>query len=147
MDVRYSPGPGRYGTNPIVAAASNVGALTANTTTTFFLALPPGKFFINKLIMTTNVVAADADGTVLATFQKYDGVANSAVALNTAADLETMTTKESTVVNVLSSLTDAQRIVNTANGDSIYVDVVNNSAALNTQPTNLCFAVELFQLN
>lgn len=147
MDTRYAPvRGGRFNVQLVGVGASNVGNLTANATTTFFIAVPAGKYYISKLSLVCNTVGADADGTILGTFKKYDGVANSGVALNTATDLETLVTKETRDVTVLASLTPAQRILNTANGDSLYVEVVNNSAAINTQPTNLCFAAELMAL-
>lgn len=143
MDKRFAPKPGRFGIHPVMASAANVGSVTANTTTTFFLAFPPGKYYINKGVVVCNTVGADSDGVITAILYKYDGAANAAVALCSAVDLEALTTKETSNITITATLTDAQRIVNTDNGDSLYVVVTNDSAAINTQPTNLCFGIEL----
>lgn len=153
MDLRYAPKAPRFSTMIVTAHASNVGNLTANTTNTFFLATPPGKYFIYRASFTVNQVPVDADGTILATFKKWDGVAGAGVALNTAAqgsattgDLESAVAKNTHQVPLLATLTDAQRTILNLHGDSLYVEVVSNSAAIDTQPTNLGFSVELLAL-
>lgn len=153
MDLRYAPKAPRFGTMLQVAAAANVGSLTANTTTTFYLAVPPGKFYISRFLFSSNVVASDADGTILATLKRWDAVNAADVVLNTAAagspttgDLESAVAKNTHQIPLIATLTDAQRTIKNLSGDTLRVDVVNNSAAIDTQPTNLCFVVELLAL-
>lgn len=154
MDKRFAPLGDRQGTMPVTVGTGAVGTITANTTNRFLLPVPAGKYFIYSFSVACNTVAADADGTVLATLFKYDGVAASAVAQNTAAagaaatgDLESLVTKKGQKITLLASVADKDRIINvTDNNDGLYVDVVNNSAAIDTQPTQLVFCVELLAL-
>ena len=146
MDTRFAPYPGRFGTMLQVAQAANVGNVTANDTTRFFLPVAAGKYWVSKLSVVCDTVGADADGSIVATFYKYSGVSDAGTALNTATNLETLVTKETRDVPVTATLTDVQRLLDTSNGDSLYVEVVNDSAAIDTQPTKLSFAVELFAL-
>lgn len=146
MDRRFAPKPPRYGVMPVTCSAANVTTPTANTTTTYFLQVPYRKCYIERIYGVQNTVVSDADGTVLATFKKYDSAADSAVTLNTSAsDMETWVTKEVTNITIATTNgTDKDRILQA--GDSIYVEVVSNSAAFNTAPTNVCFGVELLVL-
>jgi len=147
MDTRYAPKtPPFSGVMVSKASAGPVGTITANVTNTFFLAVPPGRHWIRRAAVVCNVVGVDADGNLTATFQKYNGATDTPVALNTANNLKTLTTKEMRDIVVTATLTDAQRIVDSANGDSLYVEVVSDSAAIDTQPTQLIFTVELLTL-
>lgn len=139
--------PGELGTELIVAdfAVQGTATLSANTTTTFAI----GGFdrrvrFAGFSVSVTNV-PADADGVITAIVQKYDASADAAVALTAATDLETLTTREARTVAPLGTLTEAQFTLDT--GDTLEFVVTNDSAAINTQPTNLvvratCFALE-----
>lgn len=147
MDIRYAPkNPPYSGVMVDHAGAGPVGTITANQTTSFFLQVPPGRHYIRRLAVVCNVVGVDADGNLTAVFQRYSGAADAATALNTATNLKTLTTKEYRDVAVTGTLTDSQRIVDSSLGDSIYVDVISDSAAIDTQPTQLIFTVELFKL-
>lgn len=139
-------GPGRFGTHPVhVSFSCGVNPLTANDTVTFRIPTPPGKFFFSKAAVQCDTPAADADGTCLLTVQKYDASADAEVALTDAYNIEGLTTLERNEISVGASVTDAQRLFDT--GDTLDFKVVNNSAAINTQPTALSVTVELFQVN
>jgi hypothetical protein len=75
----------------------------------------------------------DADGTILATLKKWDKSAGAAVTLSAALDLEALVAKQVTDFTLLSTLTDDQRTLDV--GDTLYVEIVNNSAAIDTQPS------------
>lgn len=145
------------GTGPLMNArvvhvgCQNVASPTASATTTYFISLPPGRYYIYDLAMSANTVPVSASGTLLATFYKYDAVNTSAKALNsptagsvTTGDLESIVTKNTHVIPVTATL-DSDRIVHLLAGDSLYVDVVS-TAAIGTAATNLCFSARLAAL-
>lgn len=119
-------------------------AIGANTTTRFAIPTPFARCAIASLhVQNGPVTVADADGTVLATFNKRDNVAGADVALSAATDLEVANLSvinKTFAVPLLSTLTDGQRIVQP--GDTCFVNIVNNSAAIDTQPTGLFLMVE-----
>jgi hypothetical protein len=135
MRKEFIPRPGAFGTHPVVLSGRMDGSLTVNDTTTFSIGGIHRKSFIERLSFSQRTVAADADGTVLLTVKKRDASADAAVTLNTAVSLEGRTALESVAITLLSSLTDAERTCD--EGDTLYVEVVNNSAAIDTQPADL----------
>jgi hypothetical protein len=121
--------------------------ITANTTTRYAWGAQPAnsRAFINALSAAAYTVPADSDGTVLATVYKYDASADSAVTLTSALDLEALTAKEGSAFTITSTLTDEQRTLDA--GDFLYVEIVNNSAAINTAAVGLRFTAEVFALS
>lgn len=147
----FTPKPGRFGTATVLCVSGQIGAanylggatpLTANTTTTFRMPTPPFKCRFKSIAVSCSTVAVDADGTVLATAQKYNGSAQ--VALTGNIDLEALTARQITTTQ--SNASDPNRIFN-GTSDALEVNVVNNSAAIDTQPAGLVFtaAFELLQ--
>lgn len=114
------------------------GNLTANVTTRFVVATPciAEKLFACRV--SVEQVPVDADGTLTVQFRKYDASANAFVNLTTAFNTEGLTTKESAEVPLIATLNDADLVVE--KDDVLYCDVVSNSAAIDTQPTNLALA-------
>lgn len=135
------PKPGRFGFSPAILSSGICGALTANATTKLGIGASPKRACITAVAAVCSTVAADADGTTLATLKKYDASADAAVTLSSALDLEAMTANEASAFTITTTLTDAQRMLDT--GDFLYVDVVNNSLAIDTQPVNLIFTAEI----
>jgi hypothetical protein len=135
--------PGRFGTHPVYVDGA-VAAITVNATTTQTLTTPNVKALISALSVQTFVVPADDDGTILAKVFKWDKSAGAAVALTGNVDLETLTAKSNTSVPLLATLTPADLTIDP--GDTLYVTVTNNSAAIGTQPTGLRFQAEIFIL-
>jgi hypothetical protein len=121
-----------------------LGTLTANVTNTHFLGGTNVRSWIARVAASCFTVASDTDGTLLATLKKWDASADAAVTLSSALDLEALTAKECTDFTILSTLTDDQRTLDV--GDALYVEIVSNSAAINTQPVGLTFVPELFVL-
>lgn len=143
MDNSRREGFGRFGSHPVWLSRTLVASsLTANTTNDFYVVAPPVNAVIGGGAMTCVTVAADADGTVLAYLAKYDASADAVVVLTSALDLEAVITKEAARFAVLGTLTDAERTFDT--GDTLLLRVINNSAAINTQPTELTVTAELF---
>ena len=137
--------PGRFGTE-VTFLPRLLGAFTANTTTTFDIPTPVRSAIIERITVQQRVLVADADGTVLMTVKKWDSSAGAAVTLTAATSLEgdNQTAKVAKVVPLLTTLTDDQLRIDS--GDYLYVEVVNNSAAIDTQATDPSVVVEVLVL-
>lgn len=147
MDLSFKPRHGDFGAM-FLALAAWINTITANTTTRFGFpaitarantgdAVATGEHvsFIDSLFAACHTLVADADGTVLLTIKKYDKSAAADVTLVTSFNLEGLTAKESSGIAFDSGVTEAQRILDI--GDYLYAEVVNNSAAIDTQPVGL----------
>lgn len=132
--------PNRAGTIPLLAEIL-AGTITANTTTTHRGPAIPSLSYLAKAIVSCSTVGADSDGTLLLTLKKYDASANAAVTLSAAFDLESLTANEGTLMTILSTLTDDQRRIDV--GDTLFFEVVSNSAAFNTAPVGVRVDIEL----
>ena len=131
-----------------IGGANNIGGaspLTANSTTTFHLPPIGRRAIFRRLIASTVTVPADADGTILARAMRYNASTDSATAVSADLDLEALVTREATAALQLSSATDATLIFGAS--DTVAINVVNNSAAIDTQPDNLNFTVEFILLD
>ena len=146
----FAPLPGRFGVLPAYLRSGQIGGanflggaspLTANTTTIFRLGGMAGrKCVVSRLGATTVTVPADADGTIVAKLVKYDASADTTVDVTDTLNLEALVTREESFINKLSTATDAQLLLDV--GDALEVHVINNSAAIDTQPAGLVFVVE-----
>lgn len=147
MDTRFKPIAPHFDAMFAIIAAW-INTITANTTTLFGFpaitsrsntadALAKGEHisYIERLTAVCHTLVADADGTVLLTIRKYDRSAAADVTLATSFNLETLTAKEASHIPFDSGVTDAQRILDV--GDFLFAEVVNNSAAIDTQPVGL----------
>jgi hypothetical protein len=143
----FGPRAGSFGTATVLCASGQIGGanylggaspLTVNSTTTFRLPTPPFKCRFLSMAVSVVTVPADADGSILARAVKYSASADAQVAVSADVDLEALTTREIGVAAALSTATEAQRIFN-GTSDSLEVNVVNNSAAIDTQPAGLVF--------
>jgi hypothetical protein len=150
----FAPKPGRFGVQPVFVKTGPIGGsnliggatpLTANASTIFRLGGFAGRrVAFARLGATVVTVPADADGAITAIAQKYNAVTDATVTLSTVLNLETLVTREEGFANPLSSLTPAQAVFNP--GDALEIVVSNDSAAIDTQPGNLIFTVELLVL-
>jgi hypothetical protein len=149
----FKPQPGRFGTELITLVCGPIGPadylggaapLTANATTTFRLGPVPRKCVFARLAASATTVPADADGTIVATAFKYDAATNAQVQISGAINLETLITREGSTANQYSSATEAGLTLQV--GDTVEVNVVNNSAGIDTQPAGLVFVAELYVL-
>lgn len=136
----FRPRPKDLGAQ-FISLTTPFGTITVNTTNRFGLgsvngradtaAAPGHTAWIDEVFVSTRVVPADADGTILLNVFKYDASADADVQLVTSFDLETLTVGESSRVPLDSGVTDNQRILDF--GDFLHFTIVNNSAAIDTQ--------------
>ena len=138
---------GELGPELMTAAmvVTGTATLTANSTTTFVLGGFGRRVRFGGFAVSVTTVPADADGAITAVVQKYDASADAAVALTTATDLETLTTREARAVVPIGTLTDAQMTLEA--DDTLDFVVTNDSGSIDTQPIGLavratCFALE-----
>lgn len=150
----FEPKPGRFGTQTILLGSGQIGGanylggaspLTANSTTTFQLPPPPVKSRFLYLAASVVTVPVDADGTVLARAMKYDGTAAAQVQVSADLNLGTLTAHKLGKSALLSTATLAAPIFN-GTTDGLEINVVSNSAAIDTQPAGLVFTVALLVL-
>lgn len=145
----FRPKPGQFGTAVVLVDSGQIGGanyqggaspLTANSTTTFRLATPPFKCRFLSIAVSVVTVPVDADGTILAVANKWNG---GAVAQTGNIDLEGLTTRQLLVTKGTGSETN--RIFN-GTTDVLEVVVTNNSAAIDTQPAGLVFTAAFERL-
>jgi hypothetical protein len=136
----FSPKPGRLGVLPNVLVGRCARVIADSATTTYNFGGHPAKCYINRAIVSAGTVPASTGGTILATLQKYDAVANSAVTLTANIDLEALTANEGTAVSLLSTLTEAQQTL--LPGDTVRLAVVTTSS-VTTAEVDLVVNVEL----
>lgn len=150
----FRPKPGSFGVETVSIRSGQIGPanflggaspLTANATTIFRLGgLGAGTYRFLGAGASALTIPADSDGTILATVQKYNAAGDAAVTLTGNIDLEALVTRKETTASPLSTLTEAQITINP--GDTIEVAVVNNSAAIDTQPAGLVFTATFARL-
>jgi hypothetical protein len=91
--------------------------------------------------VSAGTVPASTSGTILGVIQKYDASADAAVALTGNVDLEALVAHEGTAVSLLSTLTEAERTLDT--GDTLRFVVTTNNT-VTTAAVDLMVNVELF---
>lgn len=152
MDLRRKPSAGRYGVDPVfirmgpIGGTNNIGGatpLTANATTTFKLGGFHRKVAFLRFSVSLGTLPVDADGTVLARMRKNR--AGTITTVSSDISLEGMTANVSEKAGVLSTVTDAGRVF--LEGDTVEVDIVNNSAAIDTQPATMYLVGEFALLD
>lgn len=122
-------------------SSGNIGTVTANVTNTFGLggisdvsdtANTPGhSAYIDEITVGCMTVPIDSDGTYLLNVKKYDAAAASAVSIVTGFDMETLVSGKTKRATLVTTLTDSQRVMHF--GDFIHIELVSNSAAIDTQ--------------
>jgi hypothetical protein len=137
----FAPTPGRLGVLPNLLVGRCAAAIGNNTTTTYSFGSHPAKCYINRAVVSAGTVPASTSGTILGVIQKYDASADAAVTLTDNVDLEALTAKEGTAVALLSTLTDAQRTLDT--WDTLQF-VVTTDNTVTTAAVDLMVNVELF---
>jgi hypothetical protein len=137
----FAPTPGRLGVLPNLLVGRCDAAIGNSTTTTYSFGSHPAKCYINRAVVSAGTVPASTSGTILGVIQKYDASADAAVTLTANVDLEALTAKEGTAVALLSTLTDAQRTLDT--GDTLQF-VVTTDNTVTTAAVDLMVNVELF---
>lgn len=137
----FAPTPGRLGVLPNLLVGRCSAAIGNSTTTTYSFGSHPAKCYINRAVVSAGTVPASTSGTILGVIQKYDASADAAVTLTDNVDLEALVAKEGTAVALISTLTDAQRTLDT--GDTLQF-VVTTTNTVTTAAVDLVVNVELF---
>jgi len=137
----FAPTPGRLGVLPNLLVGRCDAAIGDSGATTYNFGSHPAKSYINRAVVSASVVPVSSGGTILGVIQKYDASANAAVTLTGNVDLEALTAKEGTAVALLSTLTDAQRTLDT--GDTLQF-VVTTDSTVTTAEVDLMVNIELF---
>ena len=146
----FRPQPGRFGVMPTQYSSGPIGGanflggaspLTANATVVFELGPVTAKSVFSRLAASAVTPPVDADGTTLAYLYKYDASADAAVQISGPLDLQALVTREGALVAPLSTLNIND--ITFEEGDTLEVHVVNDSAAIDTQPVGLVFNVEM----
>lgn len=136
----FQPAAGRFGAHPVFLNTT-LGTITANQTNTFNLGQTHRLSVIARLAISALTVPADADGTTEITIKKYDASADAEVTLTAAFDMEAIAAaQESEEIPLLSTLTDSQLLFE--EGDTLFAEVVNDSAAFNTAPAGVVVSAE-----
>ena len=137
----FAPTPGRLGVLPNLLVGRCDAAIGNSTTTTYSFGSHPAKCYINRAVVSAGTVPASTSGTILGVIQKYDASADAAVTLTDNVDLEALTANEGTAVALLSTLSDAERTLDT--GDVVQFVVTTNNT-VTTAAVDLMVNVELF---
>ena len=140
----FLPKPGRFGVLPNLLAGRCDAAIGDSTTTTYNFGSHPALCYINRAVVSALTVPASTSGTITAVLQKYDASANAAVTLTSAVNLEALTAKECTALTFLTTLTEAQRTLDT--GDTLQFAVTTNNT-VTTAAVDLFVNIELLVQN
>ena len=140
MGNYFSPLAGRFGVMPNLLVGRCSAAIGNSTTTTYNFGGHPAKSIINRAVVSAGTVPASTSGTILGVLQKYDASADAAVALTDNIDLEALVAHEGTAVTLLTTLTDAQKLLDT--GDTVRFVVTTNNT-VTTAAVDLVVNVEL----
>jgi hypothetical protein len=135
----FSPRPGRFGIQPVIIQQRiNTGTLAAGTQTHNLGGLP------HKAIISAVQVSADTYPTAATnctvTLVKRDASAAGNVTLSSAIDINAKTAETVQAGSLLTTLTDAQRLLDT--GDTVKISLVT-TGAVSVQPDDLVVTVEL----
>ena len=140
----FGPLANRSGTMPVAVTGRLDGTIGDSTTTSFSFGGYPRKAAISRFILSQRVLATSASA-LTCVIQKYDASANAAVVLTAAVNLLTTdaVAREGTVVDLLSTLTQAQRTLDV--GDTLEV-LVTAAGIVTGQPTDFFCTAELLVL-
>lgn len=137
----FGPKSPRSGTMPVALTGRLDGTVGNSGDTVFSFGGYPQKAYISKFIVSQEVLMTSG-GAVTAVVQKYDASANAAVVLTAAVSLLTATqvAREGYVIELLSSLTQAQRTLDV--GDTLELKITAAST-MTGQPTDLFVTAEI----
>ena len=143
MDYSYRPKVTGRGGAQIVSIPVALGNITANDVTNFWVPVPHGRFYLLGASYQCSIKASDADGVITATLVKYRAATDDSVTVSAEFDLEAdADAGESVLLTVNGG--DVNRTIR--RGDTLYLSVGNDSAALNAQHAGAFLVVELARL-
>lgn len=135
----FQPRPGRFGTQNVMLDQSLATGTLGAGTLTFHLGGLPAKAVINRITISALTFPTAATSCV-ATLVKRDVSAAGNVTLTSNIDVNAKTAEQAITSNLLSTLTDAQRLLDT--GDTLKLSLVT-TGAVSVQPVGLTVVVEL----
>lgn len=139
-DIHRRTKPFRYGTHPVFVSAAP--GVTANTTVNTLVAIPKTRCWISKATVTLSTIGSDADGTILLRLKAVATDGTTARNISDQLSLESDGVATALVPVALTiSATDGNRFL--AEGETIRLEVISNSAAIDTAPVG-SVALELF---
>jgi hypothetical protein len=135
----FKPHAGRYGVLPKFVWGPCT--TTANTTVNTLIATPKRKCYIERAAITAKTVGSDADGTILCKLQVVaaDGTTARDIT-STATSLEAAGVTALVPTELTITATKGNRYLH--EGETLRIEVVNDSAAIDTAPVAY-LAVEL----
>ncbi len=136
----FKPKPGRFGVSSALLVGRCQTTIADSGTTTFSFGSHPAKCEIARAVVSAGTVPVSSGGTILGVLQKYDASANAAVTLSGNVNLEALTAHEGTAIPLLTTLTDAQKFLDT--GDTIRF-VVTTTDTVGTAAVDLYVNTEL----
>lgn len=139
----FMPQPGRFGVLPNVIVGRCITTVANSGDTTYNFGGHPATCVITRAMVSAGTLPAST-GAVTGVIQKYDATANAAVALTAAVDLKGLTAHEGTAVPLLTTLTDAQRVLKP--GDTLRF-VITAAGTVSTQPVDLVVNTEVLVQN
>jgi len=142
MDTTFRPREPYRAKSEIVTVTAAIPTLTANTTTTVHVPTPARRSFLLSASIQCSTIPADADGAITATVKRYDVSGAAAVSMSSALDCEALVALTATRFTMLSGSTRIK-----AREDTLRVDFVNDSAAIDTQFANGFVVLELALLD
>lgn len=150
MDRSFRPRPPRYGTQIVqLRITLPTSPATANGTETHRIGAPVaiGELVGSKSVflgaaLSAGTIGVDADGTLLAYIMKRDASTDTDVTLTSSLSLESdgITANEQADFTNVTTLTDAQLTFDL--GDVAEIDIVSNSAVIDTQPADVVVVLE-----
>lgn len=140
----FGPLAPRSGTMPVCKDGRLSGTIANSTTTTLSFGGYPRKAAISRFLISQQVLMTSGSAVTMVV-QKYDASANAVVVLTAPVSTLTPTqiAREGFVIELLSTLTEAQRTLNV--GDTLEV-AVTAASTVTGQPTHFEISAELLVL-
>lgn len=139
----FAPRPGRFGVQPVIISSRlNTGTVAAGTATHNIGGLP-SKAIVSRVIVSSETYPTAATSCAI-TLQKRDVSAATTVTLSSAIDINGKTADTVQTGALLTTLTDAQKLLDT--GDTLKVSMTT-VGSVTVQPDDLVVTVELLYLS
>lgn len=125
----------RWVTSPVERVVLNLGTFTANTTVTAGPRLPFDRAgVIREIHAVGSAIPSDADGTLLLNAIVYDASEAGDDTIVSSQDLETLLAVANQSYELTLATEGTENELTVAAGDSLRFTLVNNSAAIDTNP-------------
>ena len=135
----FRPKAGRSGIMVGCVRGPLIGTVANTSTTTFNIGGVHRRSYVERISMSARTILASASAATAIVY-KYNATTNAAIALTAAFDVKSIVTEETSLVALLTTLTDGERTV--GEGDTFRI-VVTTAGTVSTQPTDFYCAVEV----